>query len=50
VHGGYQDGRVLGSLQPTGIRPKFTDKIREAGIELPAELFGQTFDVTAYRK
>jgi pilus assembly protein CpaF len=50
VHRGYQDGRVLGKLEPTGIRPTFTDKIREAGIELPTELFGQTFDVTAYRK
>jgi pilus assembly protein CpaF len=50
VHRGFQDGRVLGSLEPTGIRPKFADKIRESGIELPSHIFGQTFDVTAVRR
>jgi pilus assembly protein CpaF len=50
VHRGFQDGRVLGSLEPTGIRPKFAEKIREGGIELPPNIFGQTFDVTAVRR
>lgn len=31
---------ALGSLQPTGIRPKFEDRLIEAGLALPAELFG----------
>src|ERR1700677_2767009 len=33
------DGRVVGSFEPTGIRPKFLDRLRIAGILLPAELF-----------
>jgi pilus assembly protein CpaF len=34
------DGRYLGLLRPTGIRPQFTDKLLDAGIELDPELFG----------
>jgi pilus assembly protein CpaF len=37
---GMKDGRIVGRLQPTGIRPKFTDKIERAGIHLPPQLFG----------
>jgi pilus assembly protein CpaF len=33
------DGRVIGSFQPTRIRPRFLDKLRVAGIVLPAALF-----------
>jgi len=40
---GVKEGRVLGRLQPTGIRPRFTDKIERAGIHLPAQIFGATF-------
>src|SRR5450432_1194395 len=36
------DGRVLGSFQPSGIRPKFLDRLRVAGILLPAEIFERT--------
>ncbi len=32
-------GRFLGSLKPTGIRPKFAEKLRDLGIELSAGLF-----------
>ena len=39
------DGRVLGSFQPTGIRPKFLDRLRVAGILLPAELFERSVEV-----
>jgi pilus assembly protein CpaF len=42
---GFQDGRVLAQLRPTGIRPKFADKIEQAGIRLPAEIFGVTADM-----
>ena len=42
---GMKDGRVLGSLKPTGIRPKFAEKIERAGIDLPAQIFGATFAV-----
>ncbi len=39
------DGRVIGSFQPTGIRPKFLDRIQVAGIELPADLFDRCVEV-----
>ncbi|MGA3095660.1 MAG: CpaF family protein [Bryobacteraceae bacterium] len=39
------DGRVVGSFQPTGIRPKFLDRLRVAGILLPAELFERCVEV-----
>jgi len=37
---GQKDGRILGRLQPTGIRPKFADKFEKAGIHLPGSIFG----------
>jgi pilus assembly protein CpaF len=33
------DGQVSGHFEPSGVRPRFADKIRLAGIELPARLF-----------
>ena len=36
------DGRVLGTFRPSGIRPKFLEKLRIAGIILPPELFDQS--------
>jgi pilus assembly protein CpaF len=33
------DGKVIGAFQPTRIRPRFLDKLRVAGIVLPATLF-----------
>jgi pilus assembly protein CpaF len=37
---GYEDGKVIGRLRPTGIRPKFMDRLDEAGIHLPPSIFG----------
>jgi pilus assembly protein CpaF len=37
---GPRDGRVEGRLKPTGIRPKFMDKIEAAGLKLPPAVFG----------
>ncbi len=37
---GYENGKVVGRLRPTGLRPKFMDKIEAAGIHLPASIFG----------
>ena len=37
---GYEEGKVVGRLRPTGLRPKFIDKIESAGIHLPATIFG----------
>jgi pilus assembly protein CpaF len=39
------DGKVIGSFQPSGIRPKFLDRLRVAGILLPAELFEREVEV-----
>ena len=39
------DGRVIGSFAPSGIRPKFLDRLRIAGIMLPADIFEQSMDV-----
>jgi pilus assembly protein CpaF len=37
---GLQNGRVLGALKATGLRPKFADKFILNNIELPADIFG----------
>ncbi len=37
---GYENNRVIGTLRPTGIRPKFIDRIEQAGIHLPPSIFG----------
>ena len=37
---GFENGKVLGRLRPTGLRPKFMDKIEAAGIHLPPSIFG----------
>ena len=30
---GFENGRVIGRLRPTGVRPKFMDKIEQSGFE-----------------
>jgi pilus assembly protein CpaF len=37
---GFDAGKVLGRLRPTGLRPKFMDKIEATGIHLPPQIFG----------
>ncbi|MCK6539936.1 MAG: CpaF family protein [Anaerolineales bacterium] len=37
---GVEAGKVIGRLRPTGLRPKFIDKIEAAGINLPPSIFG----------
>jgi pilus assembly protein CpaF len=39
------DGRVLGSFQPTRIRPRFVEQLRISGIVLPASLFEREMQV-----
>jgi pilus assembly protein CpaF len=34
------DGKVIGTLRPTGLRPKFMDRIEDAGIQLAPSVFG----------
>ncbi len=37
---GYENGKIVGKLRPTGLRPRFMDKIEAAGIHIPATVFG----------
>ncbi len=37
---GTENGRIVGRMRPTGLRPKFMDKIEAAGIQLPPSIFG----------
>jgi pilus assembly protein CpaF len=39
------NGSVIGSFRPSGIRPKFLEKLRVAGILLPQELFEHITEV-----
>jgi pilus assembly protein CpaF len=39
------DGRVLGTFTPTGIRPKFAEKLKASGIPVPASMFEQSVSV-----
>lgn len=37
---GFEEGKVIGRLRPTGLRPRFIDKIEVSGIQLPPSIFG----------
>ena len=37
---GFENGKVMGRLKPTGLRPKFMEKIEASGIHLPSSIFG----------
>ena len=39
------DGRVLGAFTPTGIRPKFAEKLKASGIAVPASMFEHSMSV-----
>jgi pilus assembly protein CpaF len=39
-HYGMEGGKIVGRLVPTGIRPRFIDRLEEAGIRLPPSIFG----------
>jgi pilus assembly protein CpaF len=36
------DGNVLGTFNSTGIRPKFAERLKAAGLDLPSSMFDQT--------
>jgi pilus assembly protein CpaF len=38
--GATPEGKILGQLKPTGIRPLFTPRLEAAGFRLPPEIFG----------
>jgi pilus assembly protein CpaF len=37
---GIEDGKVIGQLRPTGLRPKAINQIEASGIHLPPSVFG----------
>ncbi|GBD08032.1 Putative conjugal transfer protein [Candidatus Thermoflexus japonica] len=37
---GMEGGKIVGRLVPTGIRPRFMDRLEAAGIRLPPSIFG----------
>ncbi|MHB0988593.1 MAG: CpaF family protein [Bellilinea sp.] len=37
---GIENGKIIGRLRPTGLRPRFYEKIEAAGIHLPPSLWG----------
>jgi pilus assembly protein CpaF len=37
---GTENGKIIGRLRPTGLRPKFMEKIEATGIHLPPSIFG----------
>ncbi len=39
------DGRVMGRFRPTGVRPKFSERLKAAGIEFPPQLFQTATEV-----
>src|SRR6266550_4404666 len=39
------DGRVLGAFTATGIRPKFADRLKASGINVPASWFDHSFTI-----
>ncbi len=40
---GYENGKVLGRIKPTGVRPKFVEKFEVANIYLPPTIFGVSY-------
>lgn len=40
------NGNVVGTFKPSGIRPKFLDRLRVSGILLPGELFETEMEVS----
>ncbi|HYL38401.1 MAG TPA: CpaF family protein [Bryobacteraceae bacterium] len=39
------DGKVVGAFAPSGIRPRFLERLRIAGLMLPAEIFENSVEV-----
>lgn len=37
---GFDAGKIIGQLKPTGVRPRFMPKLEDAGVSLPPSVFG----------
>jgi pilus assembly protein CpaF len=44
------NGEVIGTFRPSGIRPKFLERLRVAGIQLPNTLFETSMEVAGDRR
>ena len=44
-HGVSPDGRTIGAFTATGIRPKFADRLKASGINVPASWFDHSFTI-----
>jgi pilus assembly protein CpaF len=40
-----ENGKVLGRFKATGVRPRFYEKLRASGIQLPASLFQTVVEI-----
>ncbi len=40
-----ENGKVLGKFKATGVRPRFYEKLRSSGIQLPASLFQTVVEI-----
>ncbi len=41
-----EEGRVLGRFQPTGVRPRFYERLAASGIRLPASVFETVMEIS----
>ncbi len=41
---GYENNKIIGRIRPTGIRPKFMDRLEDAGIVLPPQIFNASIN------
>ena len=41
-HQGLREGRVTGRIMPTGLRPRFMERLQQQNISLPPQIFGFT--------
>ena len=40
------NGKIMGTFRPSGIRPKFLERLRVAGVMLPPSLFETSMEVS----
>ena len=41
-HQGVREGKIVGRVVPTGIRPRFMERLQQQNISLPPQVFGVT--------
>jgi len=39
MQSGIEDGKVIGQFRPTGVRPKFMERVERKGFNVPASMF-----------